>query len=1858
MDAFSTAAEAAAAADAAGAAGARARVLLSEQADGFRGLQERLASMQSELQALGGRSAAASAAVAEPAETGGRAPFRVASTSDLGSTSSRSRTSQSPSCPPPDPPGVEGREGDRLLSISSDLAALSRALTSRHSEPDEVPSADPPLAGSLPRETSAASSAHGDPRPFEALGRSRRSLDRASSRGSPPRFGSGAAERSASGDSPPRTGSGQPPTALGPPPGFERQPTARSDERAPLDERRASRESGFGFERQPTARSDGRQPTARSDGRQPTARSDERAPLDERRASRESGFGFDRQSTARSRASQEPTGQPDRSRASLDAAVAGPPPGLSRQPTAQSDSGRQSLASAERGASQDAPGLGLGRQPTARSSVQPSVGQPGGSDRHAYDVDGGASTRSREVPEEQSGAPHVPDIVIEAGSRHSEESPPARGLLPSPAKGPLTTPVAPAVTSGSGSRLPPISLDAPTKGGRSSQCADREQQPSCGGADVVTPPTEESGQRRSGAPAQEILEEMGELHLISDGTLLELRAMHGEVQRSHQELHKHSLLLSGMVSDVDHDKNLWGQEKRMLEVQRERFEEERAKLRKERDSWQRQQAEWELEQRRWIKLRAQLEEEKAEWEEERAKVSRSKEHTVHVSLDTERQRLRDERQRVEKLRVQLSERLAKLGYEEEQMREAWQTEAEQAEQRRRHELDLELAAKRRKHERELSEIRERSQQLEGSLPQLMARVEKWQHAGDQMEALIQGRQDLAEAQEVVLRQRHDEMIKRADELGAERERGETTLRERQAKVEAREAALLEKERSAADEDARREAANKQHLQEMAALASSLSEERREVERERWAVRRIAAREQLHAQRQCAAARKGGLVVRAAGAPEPGPAAEPDAMVALPGRPLRPFVVASHPSEPPLQPGVPVVIMPGSEGVRLLGELVALVGESGEAAFGSVSVVASRGTSVKIAVTYPCVGSATARVLRVAVHMLPTALCISGEVAWAAAAEDGGAGAASCHALQLYGELTLTYSAPNESGCDAPFRPCGDGLPLTLALRPADGPGSPRTGPVPDAATWRCGQSGVMRFRELRPTRSDHVGAGYSLTVSVRGAPGASRCSIPIPPLPHVSGHSAQAIPPPVRVSTRMEFGGGAPWRDRTEVADAALRELDTGAPADRHAAAPATCCALTDNAGGVVCLAVGGAEDLVRLWQQEGADWRLGLSLCTNDAGTAAGVRCVAWSPPSGGAGSEFLCVAIPGQLLVWEVGVVESWRGVTAQLPAATAHHAIMLGDEGCAAMDCAVDGGVAVVAAVTAPSRVRLWRLRDGAPVTQIDSSAPLTTITAVRLPDMPGLVLTDESGGVVLWQLKPEAARAGRIASLSDAPSTAAVQRRGAAKVDGVPTAACVARLTGESCPCIAVAASDGGLHLLSLPALTPLPAERTGTDRWKVGARISALGGAAERFLVSTSEDGLATVWDLEVVCSEQTPPCDAIVAELPVREGTAGVSLGRPSGAESRLRLALVCCGASGTHAHCVQDRANEQKLLPEAAPVSAPAAGDDGAASEEPARQLNTPPPADPPPAPADPPPAPADPSPAAPPVPPPHPQEPADQPVSEAPAPYLGMQVKDVPGGGGVAVVERSADGPAAVGGLERGDIVTHADGCLITGAATFREVLRRVFIGQQLVLRRIRADGAGSDELLVVVQERPQNRPVAKPKRQPRDMSPMRKARSTSPALSRADVDLPPPYQRPVSSDGASAASELFLLSAAARAPTPGQAAVAAAIQKTALPECVPWTLDEMRNLSWQTFDHTTPRARFSGFLKANGLEPPNPCTESAMRRAVVDHIVRAKLRQRSLLDSADKGAPSATDCPYVDWWRLTRPPPEARAADRRRQ
>ena len=78
--------------------------------------------------------------------------------------------------------------------------------------------------------------------------------------------------------------------------------------------------------------------------------------------------------------------------------------------------------------------------------------------------------------------------------------------------------------------------------------------------------------------------------------------------------------------------------------------------------------------------------------------------------------------------------------------------------------------------------------------------------------------------------------------------------------------------------------------------------------------------------------------------------------------------------------------------------------------------------------------------------------------------------------------------------------------------------------------------------------------------------------------------------------------------------------------------------------------------------------------------------------------------------------------------------------------------------------------------------------------------------------------------------------------------------------------------------------------------------------------------------------------------------------------------------------------------------------------------------------------------------------------------------------------------------------------------------------------------------------------------------------------------------------------------------------------------LSPAVEWTQQECDHLSDAIICGTTPAARWMGFIKANTLPPPSPCTESAMRQAIIEHITFCKLSGQL----------------YVDWWS-PKPPPE---------
>lgn len=85
---------------------------------------------------------------------------------------------------------------------------------------------------------------------------------------------------------------------------------------------------------------------------------------------------------------------------------------------------------------------------------------------------------------------------------------------------------------------------------------------------------------------------------------------------------------------------------------------------------------------------------------------------------------------------------------------------------------------------------------------------------------------------------------------------------------------------------------------------------------------------------------------------------------------------------------------------------------------------------------------------------------------------------------------------------------------------------------------------------------------------------------------------------------------------------------------------------------------------------------------------------------------------------------------------------------------------------------------------------------------------------------------------------------------------------------------------------------------------------------------------------------------------------------------------------------------------------------------------------------------------------------------------PYLGAQLLDAPGGVQIGLL--AAEGPAQRHGLRQGDVVTHADGEALTGAAALIEKIDRARPGDRLALT-ISRDGSTA-RLIVVVGARPQ--------------------------------------------------------------------------------------------------------------------------------------------------------------------------------------
>eukprot|EP01062_Namystynia_karyoxenos_P010991 TRINITY_DN13927_c0_g1_i3.p1 TRINITY_DN13927_c0_g1~~TRINITY_DN13927_c0_g1_i3.p1 ORF type:complete len:1128 (+),score=177.14 TRINITY_DN13927_c0_g1_i3:570-3953(+) len=1102
------------------------------------------------------------------------------------------------------------------------------------------------------------------------------------------------------------------------------------------------------------------------------------------------------------------------------------------------------------------------------------------------------------------------------------------------------------------------------------------------------------------------------------------------------------------------------------------------------------------------------------------------------------------------------------------------------------------------------------------------------------------------------------------------------------------AVLEARERAVAEEAACGEQRVRDELRKLADEAAAIAEDRRDMERERWAQRRAAAREQL--QRRQQGAEGGGL----------GPALHVrscdgcDTLVALPGRPLRPFVVtgaaaAGTGGGGSLRPGLPVTVAPATKGMRLLGGLVAAVGADGAARFAGVSVVAKRGSCCTVVVTYPSVGGDPPRVGSAAVHVLGAALCIEGELAWEPqpGAATGEAAPATLRERRLCGTLRLRYvsAPPGTAGAAAAPLPCAAGLPLVLTLVPA----RPQSAEAAEDAAEesagqraQCGADGQLSFSSLSPAAPGRTACGYELRVAVRGA-GLPTCGV-LPLQGMAEGGGGRSV------EALVTLGAAPPWRDRAEWVDAGLLARDeaaegagggltSAAAAAAHRSAAALCCSVSAQGRSPArgCwAAIGCADGAVRLWQPCGghrdAGWELGLTLSSSDRGGDA-VSAVAWGSHPG---AEYLCVAAPGRVLVWERAVLDTWRQFTVpQLPAATAHAAVpLLGGGSCtalAAAHCSAAPAVAAAVSAAAPLRVSVWRLDTAAPVCHVEVPTRVTQLAALSaLPrdaaDGPraaaALVVGDEQGCVVLWDIPAEGA-AGSAGQALLAPDRCRAQLPCATASPGAAVGAlCVAQVGGSDA--VVVGDGDGGLRLLTLPALAPLPpppeghpdggsggSERREAGCWLPhGVGVSALC-AAGRFAASAAGDGSVAVWDLELLGGAEAAEsaAEAVLAETRGGDAVRALALcqlheaGDESPADAvwkdypQLVLGLLLGGEQGCSAHCVRGRhgtgAPDRPWDLSAPPPSPKPTSDGGAPSAAPAEAAAAAPPAA-----ATGPPAIAPASS--------NESEHSGSPPRTAPAaPYLGIQVKDVPGGGGVAAIDCAAGGPAQQAGLERGDVILALNGAPLAGSAAFREALRGAVVGQPLQVQRLRADGSGPDEVTLYIQQRPAGAPQRGRGRHraghsaagspPRSVSPQPQSRTYSPP--RPPTGPPPPFRQPGSTAGnTSAPPSVAEARAASSSGSHWQLPVA-------LPDQVRWTAEEIRNLSAETFDHTTPQARFAGFLKANGLHPPNPSTESAMRRAIVDFLARVKQRRSS---GGQQGPPG--HCGYVNWWRLTRPPP----------
>ena len=282
----------------------------------------------------------------------------------------------------------------------------------------------------------------------------------------------------------------------------------------------------------------------------------------------------------------------------------------------------------------------------------------------------------------------------------------------------------------------------------------------------------------------------------------------------------------------------------------------------------------------------------------------------------------------------------------------------------------------------------------------------------------------------------------------------------------------------------------------------------------------------------------------------------------------------------------------------------------------------------------------------------------------------------------------------------------------------------------------------------------------------------------------------------------------------------------------------------------------------------------------------------------------------------------------------------------------------------------------------------------------------------------------------------------------------------------------------------------------------------------------------------------------------------------------------------------------------------------------------------------------------------------------------YLGLRVRDAGGtlrGGGAAVAGVVRDGPADVSGIPCGVVVVGVGVCVVRCERDFGAALAAVAAGPrpEEPLRVCYVSGSGDPfepvrEVWVVPSgERPaeeaevvENDELVDPPPPPpppaRRFS-RRHSSATVVSSSVASVEKlhqQQPHRRRSRSRSGSAEGGASECSSAfsppvrrLRSATPVDAcsslssAVAAAVAGALPAAASPWTDAERRNLSNASFRGTTPLARLQGFLKANGLPTPTPANDATLRKAVVAYLVRCK----------GKGER------YVDWWALSRPPPE---------